>query len=58
MSMEYAYTVTLHGNKEKLKWAEGIINAATNNTSIEMLDFLSGYGILVPDNCSYIDCNA
>ena len=52
------YVVILHGDKKKLKWAEGIIKEATNNTSTEMGYFLSKYSILMPENCFNINCNA
>ena len=57
MAMEYEYTVTLHGNKEKLKWAEGIIDKAVYNSSPEMEDFLSEYGISVSDGYKDADCH-
>lgn len=55
--MEYEYTVILHGDKEKLKWAEGIIEAATSNTSTEMKNFLQAYSVSVPEGYEDINCN-
>lgn len=57
MAMEYEYTVTLHGNKEKLKWAEGIIDKAVYNSSPEMEDFLQEYAISVSDGYKDADCH-
>lgn len=54
--MEYEYMVTLHGNKEKLKWAEGVIEAATFNTSTEMEDFLQEYDVSVPQGYEDVNC--
>ena len=47
---ELEYAVTLYGNNEKLKWAASIVEKAILHRIEVMGDFLSSYGVTVPDS--------
>ncbi len=47
---ESEYAVTLYGNNEKLKWAASIVEKAILHRMEVMGDFLSSYGVTVPDS--------
>lgn len=68
MATEYEYTVTLRGDKEKLKWAEDIIAVAVRDAALDlrafllrdiskMGDFLLKHSILVPEDYLDLNCN-